>query len=52
MKEISKSKLVFLGVHGDSAADQKLAAGIMGRISTKLKGKTAIGLEQARERGT
>lgn len=45
--EIAKNQLIFFGTHGDSAVDQQLAAGVMGRIATKLKGKVAIGLEQA-----
>lgn len=44
--EMATQKLLFFGVHGESAADQQLAAGVMGRIATKLKENVAVGLEQ------
>lgn len=50
VKEISGQRLIFFGVHGDSAADQQLAAGVMEKISTQIGGKAAIGLEQARRK--
>ena len=46
VEEMSKNQLVFFGVHGESAVDQQTAAGVMGRVATKLKEKVAIGLEQ------
>lgn len=39
---------MFFGVHGEAAGDQATAAEVMGKVSTKLKDKAAIGLEQAR----
>ncbi|CAM9847076.1 unnamed protein product [Ascophyllum nodosum] len=44
--EMASQKLLFFGVHGDSPADQQLAARLMGKIASKLKDKAAIGLEQ------
>lgn len=44
--EMSQNQLIFVGTHEDSAVDQQLAAGLMGRIATKLKGNVGIGLEQ------
>lgn len=46
IKEISEERLVFFGVHGEAAGDQATAAEVMGKVSTKLKDKAAIGLEQ------
>ena len=46
MAEMASQKLLFFGVHGDSPADQQLAARLMGKIASKLKDKAAIGLEQ------
>lgn len=44
---MAQNQLLFIGTHEDSAVDQQLAEVLMGRISTKLKGNVAIGLEQA-----
>lgn len=46
--EMSQNQLIFVGTHEDSAVDQQLAAGLMGRIATKLKGNVGIGLEQVK----